>query len=1375
MSSTDDYPQSDDFSFSRDERNRQADFQPDSWLSLEVYIKANQPELLTGLDQWLQLNLISEAQVKKLCRNHLSCSLPIREIVALAPEITSQTIVATEQTVVVADVPTPNILARLWQGLLDELSIRWLLFLGIFLVIISSGVLAASQWHNFPHFGQYLILLIYTLGFWGISFWSSKQESLRLTSQTLNGITTLLVPINFWAISQFSLGKNIGEVILIVMATITLTSTIYLASRLKTHSNHRLILPLFLILSYFHLGWHFSLVPLIAVYVGIIAISCLYYRLALLQFQYSLINFLFLLAAWSLLLARGLSNSFTTNYFPQYSFAITPVAYAYAIALLGWLLATIDLTRARQIKLEESAEHTTELIVSKVWQFISIFILFFAWIVSVIGGIWLTPLFFWQTFGINVLAIHLFSQRLTLTWRKRDLTAIFFLGLQTLYLSKELIPVSFRTQALDLAVNISKTEYLPESVLGVTLFPYVILFVFVATWLYRRQKLNLAIYAEYLTLLLGIALTCLSFSNPIWRSLNLFLSTLTLGYVSWIRQPARISLIYATHLLGLVTVVNIITVNFPNLSQSIWGSILVLLMTVEWYIYLRQVKQPRSRWRSSFLSLLKQSCWYFGLLLAASSYVCFLASIQANVTPNTWRWGLIWLITPGSLTLIAKYTRKLQQRRLVTYLSCLALIIAQLLIYGRWETRLLGLAVAVGLMFFNAYHLRRTIITVIHLGFCLGLIANLFSLVVSGWNWLVVGAVAILGLYQSRQYLQQINDTPKFDYISQRTAHGILGVGIEAKNYKLIGKYILATDYWAIALITVEIIGLSLIYSRITEVNADIQYLLSIILITTAIIWRYRQQPNNLVLYTLVWLGELLGIGVTFFLGGNGLTGAITNIVMGFLALGLVRWLTLKTSAWAELNLTHLPLIYAGLGILWRLSYFNASTGWLTLGAALILINTQQNNHQLVRTNAHSPLQAIMYYAFNLNWYQLTSYLGFAGITFGIYEIVIYQMQQSSGESFADGLTILALVAAAIAFCYRLGVWWYRQRQQTTFWHLSLTQVTLIAHLHWAISSILKIIAAGIAIESATPRLTYISIATSFCLGAYALIQGRDRHPETTSNKVNDWWVYVGLVEITATLVYSRLIISRLSLFDPWRIIFTCAVALAIYQIPWQNLGWRVTPWQHTALIMPALMALVTAEDISYFSLLVTAIFYLRIAYVQQNLRWSYISLGFINWATIRWVWQYNTEFIWLAGIISLSILYIAQVDPYLKSHRQPRHYVRLLGSSILCITALFYQDLGIIPGVISFGLIFIGLGLKIRAFLFAGTITLILTAIYQLIILVVINSFFKWIIGLLAGICSIIIAAKFEQKRDYTSRVGLRDRLNNQLQNYASQLEHWQ
>ena len=220
-----------------------------------------------------------------------------------------------------------------------------------------------------------------------------------------------------------------------------------------------------------------------------------------------------------------------------------------------------------------------------------------------------------------------------------------------------------------------------------------------------------------------------------------------------------------------------------------------------------------------------------------------------------------------------------------------------------------------------------------------------------------------------------------------------------------------------------------------------------------------------------------------------------------------------------------------------------------------------------------------------------------------------------------------------------------------------------------------------------------------------------------------------------------------------------------IYQIPWQNLGWRATPWQHTALIIPAMMALVTAEDISALSLVVTALFYLRIAYAQQNIRWSYISLGFINWLMIRFTWQYNPEYIWVGSIISLSILYIAQFDPYCQTHQSQRHYLRLVGSSILCTFALFEQP-GIIPGVISFSLIFMGLGLKIRAFLFAGTITLILTSIYQLVILVVTYSFLKWIVGLVAGICSIAIAAGFEKQRNQAL---------NQLKNYSSKLQNWQ
>ncbi len=1332
--------------------------QDNFWLTLEIYVKANQTELLQGLDQWLKLNLISEAQVKKICRENLSCALPEKKVVEVTPDIRQN-----QPITLVNFAPKTNIITQLWQGFLDELSIRWLLFLGIFLVVVSSGVLAASQWDNFPRFGQYSILLIYTWVFWGFGFWSNKQDNLKLTSQTLLAIATLLVPINFWSINQhldwiwrgdladakrlpqglplgqFGLGNNILEWITIAIAFSSLTGTIYLQFRPK--NKHKYFLPCFLLLSYLHLVWQVDVIPMIAIYSGIVIVSLIHYYGLLTQEKYPTIKLLFLLTAWLLLLLRELLITEILIY-----------NYLLAIALFGWLLATIYLTTERKAKIiageeeQQEAVTITNTFLSQIFQTISLIILTGTWLISVRAGIFQTPLFFWQTIGISALAIHLFSQRLTLYWRKGDLTAIFLIGLQTLYISKELIPPNLRTDALNLSVKISQTQYFPESVFGVTLFPYVILFVLIATWLYRRQKPQLALHAEWLTLLLGIALTSLSFSNPTWRSLNLLFSTVTLGYVAWIRKPIRIYLIYATHLLGLVTLINGISVTYPNLSQAVWGSVLTALTVVEWSIYLYQAKQPRIKFNRNCLSISKQSCWYFGLLLGMISYTCFLSQIETTPTPTAFRWGLVWLLIPGMLTIVARYTRKIQQRRLATLLSCIALITAQLLVFGQPETRFISLAVAIGLMLANAFHLRRTGITVIHVGFGLSLIPSLLYGYVTDWNWLLVGAITILGLYQFRQYLQHSIDTPKFSYFSQRNNYGILGVGVEPKNWKLIGKYIKAADYWAIFLILLEIVLLSVIYVNITEFGISAQYLLTTILITTAILWRYRQQPNNLTLYALVWLIELLVAGLIIATGGNSLTLAVANIILGLLSLVLVGWLAITSPAWGRLNLAYIPLVYAVLGMLLRLSYFNGYTGLLTLGATIILMNINLDEPKI-----------------NL----ITKYIALAGISVGIYELVIYQMQLSSEGSIADGLTILALVAAAIAFFYRLGAWWYRQRHQTTIFSISLGQVILIAHIHWAISSILKIIAASIAIETTTPRLTVISIATSFCLAAYALIQARDSKSETTTtNKANDWWVYVGLVEIAATLVYSRLIINRLSLFDPWRVILTCVIALAIYQIPWQNFGWRVTPWRRTALIIPALMAVVTAEEISYISLLCTAVFYLRIAYHQKNLRWSYVSLGFINWGIIRLVWQYNTEFIWLAGIISLSILYIAQFDPYLKSHRQQRHYTRLVGSSIICVSALFYQDIGIVASVISFSLIFMGLGFKIRAFLFAGTITLILNVVYQLIILVLTYSFLKWILGLVAGVGFIVVAAGFEKQRKH---------LTNRLQTHTRKLQTWQ
>jgi len=1313
--------------------DRQSESSADLWLKIEARVKADRSELLIGLDTWLQLGLISQAQVIKIARKYLSCSLPIEQVVIPKPAV------ETDPRTKVLVPATPNPWQRVWQSFLDELSIRWLLFLGVFLVIVSSGVLAASQWQNFPDYGQYLVLWLYSLGFWGIGFWTGRQEGLKLTAQTLSAIATLLIPINFWAISHLGLlSQPLGWGI-VALAAISLTATRYFT--LPKQSNN-IAAGLFLLLSYLHLGWQIPGLSLISIYGGIGIVIGLHYQRLLPRRKYPLVDLLYVLTAWLLLLARELIPTFIPH-------------YSLAIALFAWSICTIYLSQTRQTKLvalQHKSLAISHSLLGKIVKILALILFLVTWWVSLQAGIRQSSLFFWQNVAISCLGIQLFYQRLSFYWQKRDLTAIFILGLQTLYLCKELIPNSFRARALDLSVEISNSAYFPESVLGVSLFPYLILFIWIASWLYRQQKKQLGIWAEYLTLILGIVFTCLSWTNPTWRSLNLLFSTLTLGYVTYIRLPIRNGLIYATHLLGLITVINAIAVIFPSLNTSWWGSICIALMTINWgncLIYRQS--------NSHISATVNRSCWYVGLFLSALSYTCFLAD-------RTSAWGLVWFISPIMATLIGKYTHKISQRRLATVISCLALILGQILVYEQGETRIIGLAIATVLMLLNAFNLRRLSVTAIHLGFAIALFASLFDLFIDRslanyQQWLLIGCMAILILYQLRLSLLKTSNTTKFGYISQRTASGILGVGRETKNFKLIDRYIKAADYWAIALISIELFVISIVYFLLPRIAIDgrfLFYLLATGLLTTTIVWRYRAkvkgseinllgQPNNLVLYALTWLTGVFISGLVRLISSSTLILATSNILLGFAALVVVVLLAQSDTPWAKLNLVFIPLVYATLGIFWRLSSFNAYTGLVTIGAAIILLSVQ-------------PTGRIG---------RITKYLGFAAISAGIYELVIYQMQSSSGGSPADALTILSLVAAAIAFSYRLAVSWQGKSSATIF-SFSLARLTLIAHLHWAISSILKIIAAGIAIESNTPRLTLVSIATSFCLGAYAVIQGRDSNISNSDRDTasqNDWWVYVGLVEIAATLVYSRLIITRLSLFDPWRIIFTCAIALLIYQIPWQNFGWRSTPWQRVAIAIPALMALIMAEDISYLSLLVTALFYVRIAYAQRNIRWSYISLGLLNWLSLRAIGEYSLESIWVAGTISLSILYIAQFDPDLKSQRQQRHYLRLVGSNIFCLTALF-QYPGIISGAFAFGFVLLGLGLRIRALLFTGTIALVLTVIHQLIILVFTYSFLKWVVGLLAGIASIAIAAGFETKRD---------RLDHKLKTYQDKLRNWQ
>src|SRR4028119_177581 len=131
------------------------------------------------------------------------------------------------------------------------------------------------------------------------------------------------------------------------------------------------------------------------------------------------------------------------------------------------------------------------------------------------------------------------------------------------------------------------------------MLPYLILMVSVAQWLYRKRKFQLADFGENLALCLGIVLTAISLANPFWRSLNLFVSTLTLGGIAWkylsaensrrvARQASAVEeqgnpaiLVPLTNIIGLCAIASAIDLFFPNQTPTTWSAILLIFMVSE--------------------------------------------------------------------------------------------------------------------------------------------------------------------------------------------------------------------------------------------------------------------------------------------------------------------------------------------------------------------------------------------------------------------------------------------------------------------------------------------------------------------------------------------------------------------------------------------------------------------------------------------------------------------------------------------------------------------------------------------------------------------------------------------------------------------------
>ncbi|HEY9796001.1 MAG TPA: hypothetical protein V6D30_10200 [Leptolyngbyaceae cyanobacterium] len=1331
-------------------------------IKVEVTTKASHPELLKGLDAFLRLGLLPESLVKQLCQENLTCPLP-QEIATPAQTPTPlelpdfATDFAPEEPA--EPIPrqssqSPSWITEMLQSLQAELSVRWLLFLGVFMVVVSSGVLAASQWRNFPASGQYGVLLGYTLTFWAVCSWANRQSNLRLTAQTLQIVTLLLVPVNFWAMDGFRLWRNPIDWIVVAVATVVLSAIAF--SLWKREQQPPLPIINYLALSYLHWGWSLPGFPLVAIYLGTGATLATFYWECRKHRTQATINssqpsgkvssyilhpatFQIAVYGIGILLFRGI-----------FVVGVDIQQLGLAIGAYGWFLSWLS-----QQQLRLSAEESE--LPQFSWEWLGGGLLFLGWLVSV--GVD----FPWQAIAVSGLGLWFFSSRLQRFWQRLDLLAILCIGLQSIGLSWRLIPSDIQTQLVATASQLTGSQDTAFAVLSLVLFPYLVFIVGLIDWLDRRQKTHLAEFGEAIALSFGTLLTVISSVNPLLRTLNLLNSTITLGIVTRRRGVLGITrnleaLVYLTHITGIVTILCAIDYLLPNLNRGEWAAILLALMLGEWAFSLESQEtgvgathaspvQESGVSRIAQSPIWRSSAWHLGLALAGLSYALLWMNYQAalaNPSVNVTEWGLLWLITPLSVTGVANQTSG-SRRQLASGLSVAALVAVQFLTLSIPHWRLVSLAVATILMLVNTRYLRTQNAATITVGFGLSFLGMFLWEGVPGLprlsleGWLVAGAIALTSLWLLRSWL-----------IRRAT--------------ELAPLYVPATDGWAIALCSVELILLTLHSLAVYWgfISPAVAVLIAGIVTMGAIAYRSWRHPSNWSIYALGWCLELLTAEGLGFIDRSVLNLAIANLALGLLAQLIGDWWQRRAGISNVPNSWHvIPLLYGILGALLRWGTFANWTGLSTLALALIAIGVGR------RRQKFKPL----------------IYLALLGVSVSAYEVLLYQLSQLSGGSTGDGLIVMAALGTSIMYAYRVLSPWLSE-----YLHLTKEELKAIAHLHWAWSSILLMIA-----TTYQPQSLMLGFGVGVFLVQYAIFQGRNNPPQTPPSQegaseeehINpapypglfrgdgEIWVYLGFLEAVGMRLYwLSLPVARLlsGPLGPWKGAIASVFAYFLFILPWQRWGWSKRPWTVAAVAVPLIAFAESPMGNHPISLLIVTGYYVFFAILNQQIRFTYISALLIDWVLYRWFWPLGLRHsLWYVTPLALSLLYIAQVDPNLKQPQQKpaRHLLRLLGSGAICSVALWSnQWSGLVPGVISLLVIFAGLGLRVRAFLYVGTATFLVNAFYQLGILIFDYPFSKWVIGLLVGIAFIWIAATFETRREQITAL---------LRNWITELQNWE
>jgi hypothetical protein len=1372
-------------------------------------------KILQGLELWLELGLVSDQQVRLIGTTRLNCeikapvlespissAIPIARSTATSANISSANISSSRlaRSPIPKTPPVkpkieqePSKVAQTLRSLFSEFSTMWLLFLGVFLVVVSSGLLAASQWNNFPAQGQYLLLLSYTLGFFGVGFWTSKNERLRMTTRALQLVTLLLVPANFWAMDGLGLftnptGIGIGAIAGCLLSAIAIfllqTSFVFQESQAlleedpaqniaKSKSRKRIQRQLsqlsiftILLLSWLHLGWMLSrYYPLIAVYLGIAAIATstfLNRQRSLNTADSSTFPLALITGAYSTILLISRSLLFGD---------VSVFKLGLAFGICGWVLIQIT-NKAERLRSPSTIVNTTANTNSNIenpsassFQLgLGKILLGLGWLVSV----W--DQYPWQTFSISLLIAWLLCDRLSRLEKPIDLTYLFFWGLQILWLGERLIPEAWRIDSTQKILNFLQTSS-ENSLLGIFLFPYLILALIIGAIYRDRQKNALAMRAELLALGFGVLLNSLTYPHISAIFINLSLSAITLLILQARRSPNSpdlSSLVYCAHIISLIAIGS--GVFFFTRSTSIFGWVggLLIAMLIEWSAVLVIGKfsaEPNAH--KPRLQAWRDSAWHIGATLSALSYILLWNEAIASqnmrsseMLINTSLWGVAWLAVPMSLTFLGTW-REFADRDLAIKLSIAGLAIAQFLTWNGDSSRIIGLGVAYGLMLVNTRRSESLLTTFNTVGYELLFIATLLWQFKLGGGAIAQLTFGINGAVVSVLILYVLNHWLKYRRDRQ----------VPNLNLSLNQSYSQAFDIWAAMLSTALLVLQTGLAAFTFAFNADSQLFINLLPSTALValgliyrVWQSGKVPPFWAEWGIAWSIELLTSGAIAITNGSAIELAIANLALGFISQLLGDWWMQRTgdSANGTINKGEyprswhiIPLIYGGLGSLLRIGSFSNLSGLFSLSTSVIGIGIGR------RASQSNPI------------FKALTYLSMVVATFSAYELLFYQMvANSQGGSLGDGMVILATLGCAIAYAYGIFTNWIR-----AYLRLSIKEIGISAHLHWTASAIFLILGSFF-----SPSLTGGAIGggIAIALTAYAINQGRRSPlaPLVKGGKDNslvplykgdlggsDLWIYTGIFTAIGAIAYLLFFAFPnpwliANVITPYAAAIACLISGILYLPPWEEWDWNEEPWHNSAFALPLIFALITSNAIATPCLIIVGIFYIIYAQVKQQIRVTYISLLLWNWVIFNNVplnlyANLPLNFLINTGTLSLSGLYFAQVEPTLRSRnsKELRHTLRCLFCGGMSFVAFLYSfnnpSIAFSTWILSSIFIMAGLGFRVRAYLFTGTLTFILLVLTQAILLVTQYSFLMWALGIFAGIGFILVAANFEVRRD--------------------------